>query len=151
MAGWCGSFRTGSLRSTPALGCANPAMINFENFVKSENKILSTRCNLKKDYGMKSKMAVMAFVLLLTVVSARANDKEKMKFSYWVVENNSVVRGSSLIKLYDCRNELVREIRLEGIYLDLSQKKHRKLLERKLREAGEQDTLAAHRSSLSWS
>ena len=151
MAGWFGSFRTGSLRSTPALGCANPAMINFENFVKSENKILSTRCNLKKDYGMKSKMAVMAFVLLLTVVSARANDKDKMKFSYWVVENKSVVRGSSLIKLYDCRNELVHEIRLEGIYRDLFQKKHQMLSERKLAEAREQDTLAAHRASLFWS
>lgn len=98
---------------------------------------------------MKAKIVMAACALLLASASVRANDSEKLKYSYWVVESNSIVKGSSLIKLYDRENKLLREIKVEGVYLDLSQKKHRKLLERKLREAGDQDTWAARRFSLS--
>ncbi|MFN5168276.1 MAG: hypothetical protein ACK5DD_01515 [Cyclobacteriaceae bacterium] len=100
---------------------------------------------------MKTRVGALVVTLLLTVMSAQATDCTKTKFAYWVLENNAIVKGSSLIKLYDSRNQLVQEIRLQGIYLDLSQKKHRKLLEKKLREAGEQDVWAARRNLISWS
>jgi hypothetical protein len=52
---------------------------------------------------------------------------------YWVVETNDRTRDHSVVQFYDPADQLVYEERLEGVHLDVSRRKNRRLLNRTLR------------------
>ncbi len=52
---------------------------------------------------------------------------------YWVVETNDRTRDHSVVQFYDLTDQLVYEERLEGVHLDVSRPKNRRLLNRTLR------------------
>jgi hypothetical protein len=50
-----------------------------------------------------------------------------------VVETNDRTRDHTLVKFYDPADQLVYEERLDGVHLDVSRRKNRRLLNRTLR------------------
>lgn len=73
---------------------------------------------------MKTRMFLMGLlVTCATMVSGQNSSRE----FYWVVESNKNSPDHSLVKIYDQRNELVHEVRLET-RLDITNRKTRKAL-----------------------
>lgn len=69
--------------------------------------------------------------LLCTVffIAATLNAQSpKVSPTYWVVETNIQQKTYSIVRLYDADNRLVHEVRMEGIYFDVTRSRHRKLL-----------------------
>jgi len=49
--------------------------------------------------------------------------------AYWVVETNVNQKNFSIVRLYDSQHNLIHEVKMEGIYLNVSKLKHRKMLD----------------------
>jgi hypothetical protein len=61
---------------------------------------------------------------------------------YWVVETNERTRDHTVVKFYDLSDHLIYEERLEGVQLDVSRRKHVRLLNQTLRRVTERTLLA---------
>jgi hypothetical protein len=76
------------------------------------------------------KMALSALLLAGALTPAPAQTTPP---GYWVVETNNHTRDHTLVKFYDLSDQLVYEERLEGVHLDVSRRKYRRLLNHTLR------------------
>ena len=74
-------------------------------------------------------MKRIIFSLLLVVVAFNLQAQHKVAPAYWVVETNSKLKNYSIVRLYDSNNQLVHEVRMDGIYFDVTRTKHRKKLD----------------------
>jgi hypothetical protein len=80
---------------------------------------------------MKKTILLLAFVTsLLTAASAQ---DIKVIPAYWVVETNVNQKNFSIVRMYDAQHNLVHEVKMEGIYLNVSKAKHRKMLDQLLK------------------
>ncbi len=68
---------------------------------------------------------------------AQANDRN----SFWVIESNTK-NASTIIRFYDQQNNLIHQDTVSGKRLQVTKRKHRKFLDRKLKEVLEQQSLA---------
>lgn len=69
--------------------------------------------------------------LLLIAIGLQAQHKETP--AYWVVETNNNQKNFSIVRLYDNSNKLVHEVRMDGVYFDITRVRHRKMLDQLLR------------------
>lgn len=90
---------------------------------------------------MKYLLLLGLFVILS---SAYAQNKSNPDF-YWVVETNSKDRSYSIVKLYNLENELVYEVRLEGLFVNVRNTRQRRLLDQLLRNYSERSTATVKR------
>jgi len=80
---------------------------------------------------MKKSILTLAFITsLLAAVSAQ---ELKVAPAYWVVETNVRQKNFSIVRLYDAQHNLVHEVRMDGVYFNISKMKHRKKLDQLLR------------------
>ena len=77
------------------------------------------------------KRAVILSLLLLITQLLQAQSKESP--SYWVVETNANQKNFSIVRLYDKSNKLVHEVKMDGVYFDVTRSKHRKMLDQLLK------------------
>jgi len=76
-------------------------------------------------------------ILLLALVSGSlitASAQEvKVTPAYWVVETNVNQKNFSIVRMYDHQHILIHEVRMEGIYLNVTRARHRKKLDQLLK------------------
>ncbi|WP_187262303.1 hypothetical protein [Pontibacter beigongshangensis] len=77
------------------------------------------------------KTALAAAVLVGAVMSARAQTLPA-DAGNWVVETNLNQKNYSVVRFYDQQGALLYEEKLQGVYLDVSKPKIRKILNRSL-------------------
>lgn len=65
--------------------------------------------------------------LFLAALTAEAQDTVTAS-TYWVIETNVNDRSYSILKLYDQNNQLVHEVKIEGVSIDIRQARQRKIL-----------------------
>jgi hypothetical protein len=53
--------------------------------------------------------------------------------SYWVIETNRHQKNFTIIKFYNAKQELIHEVKKEGVYLNISKKRQRKKLDAMLK------------------
>lgn len=73
----------------------------------------------------KTTLLLALFAGLL--IQAGAQDV-KVVPAYWVVETNLRQKNFSIVRLYDNQNRLVHQVKMDGIYFDVTKAKHRKKL-----------------------
>ena len=49
--------------------------------------------------------------------------------SYWVIETNRHQKNFTIIKFYNAKQELIYEVKKEGVYLNISKQRHRRKLD----------------------
>lgn len=76
------------------------------------------------------RIVIPAFLLLITF-GLQAQVKETP--AYWVVETNINQKNFSIIRLYDDSDKLVHEVKMDGVYFDVTHAKHRKMLNQLLK------------------
>ena len=74
--------------------------------------------------------AILSFLLLITLA---LQAQIKGSPTYWVVETNINQKNFSIVRLYDSSNNLVHEVKMEGVYFDATRSKHRKMLDQLLK------------------
>lgn len=80
---------------------------------------------------MKKTILLLAFV---TSVMAMASAQDvKVIPAYWVVETNVNQKNFSIVRMYDSQHNLIHEVKLDGVYLNVSRTKHRKMLDQLLK------------------
>ena len=87
-------------------------------------------------YTMKKMILTTAFCCSLfacTALSASAQSTDAAKEPYWVVETNTVTRDHTIVRFYSQQHELVYEEKLQGVHLDATRKRTRKLLNKALK------------------
>jgi uncharacterized protein (DUF2344 family) len=72
---------------------------------------------------------------------AQANDT----YSFWVIESNTK-NVSTIIRFYDQQNNLIHQDTVSGKRLEVTKRKHRKLLDRKLKEVLKQESVACSKT-----
>lgn len=65
--------------------------------------------------------------------------------SFWVIESNTK-NASTIIRFYDRQNNLIHQDTVSGKRLQVTKRKHRKFLDRKLKEVLEQESIAYGKS-----
>jgi hypothetical protein len=73
------------------------------------------------------KTTLLLMMVAGLLIKAGAQDV-KVVPAYWVVETNVQQRNFSIVRLYDSRNMLVHEVKMDGVYFDVSKANHRKKL-----------------------
>jgi hypothetical protein len=77
------------------------------------------------------KRIILLSSLLLIALRSQAQVKETP--AYWVVETNINKKNFSIVRLYDNSNKLVHEVKMDGVYFDVTLVRHRKMLNQLLR------------------
>ena len=54
--------------------------------------------------------------------------------NYWVIETNAAQRKYSIVRFYDTAHQVIYEERLEGIHLDATRRRTKKLLNKTLHQ-----------------
>ena len=67
---------------------------------------------------------------------------------YWVVETNLRHRSYTIVHFYNDRNEKVHEVRMQGVYLDIRNAKHRKKLDLLMKEFNSRNVISSKRRRL---
>jgi|GEM_PF-2375683 len=98
--------------------------------------------NAKPSKIMKTFALKTALVVLLLAYARTPAPAQTTPPGYWVVETNDRTRDHTLVKFYDLSDHLVYEERLEGVHLDVSRRKHVRLLNQTLRRVTERTLLA---------
>jgi predicted secreted protein len=75
--------------------------------------------------------AIILSLMLLITAALQAQIKESP--TYWVVETNVNQKDFSIVRLYDRSNKLVHEVKMDGVYFDVTRAKHRKMLNQLLK------------------
>jgi hypothetical protein len=71
-------------------------------------------------------MLMFFAVVLLWTMELNAQSVDSV---YWVVETNVRNPTYTIVHFYNYRNEKVHEVRMQGVYLDIRNPKHRKQLD----------------------
>lgn len=82
--------------------------------------------------------------LVLAVLIAEAQDTVTAS-TYWVVETNVNDRSYSILRWYDHDNQLVREVKIDGIFIDIRNARHRRILNQILKNYNERATVRLKR------
>lgn len=77
------------------------------------------------------KRIIILSTLLIVAVGVHAQTKEKP--AYWVVETNVNQKNFSIVRLYNNSDKLVHEVKMDGVYFDVTRAKHRKMLDQLLK------------------
>ena len=80
---------------------------------------------------MKKIFLLVALVTSLCI-AASAQDTKVIP-AYWVVETNVHQKNFSIVRLYDTQNMLIHEVKMDGIYFNISKIRHRKKLDQLLK------------------
>ena len=80
---------------------------------------------MENNNAMKSKVQFLLTLIFLVVFVSTSNAQ---KATYWVVETNINQKNFTLVKFYDANDVLLDEVKLNGVYLDISRQKHRRKL-----------------------
>jgi hypothetical protein len=67
---------------------------------------------------------------------------------YWVVETNIHNPTFTIVHFYNCRNVKVHEVRLQGVYLDIRNPKHRKKLDLLMKQYHEKTLTSSKRKKV---
>lgn len=81
---------------------------------------------MKNNNAMKFK--VQFFLMLIFFVFFFIRFSNAQKATYWVVETNIHQKNFTLVKFYDANDALLDEIKLNGVYIDITKQKHRRKL-----------------------
>jgi len=73
-----------------------------------------------------NRMLMFIAVVLLWSMELQAQSVDSV---YWVVETNIHNPTYTKVHFYNYRNEKVHEVRMQGVYLDIRNPKHRKQLD----------------------
>lgn len=72
----------------------------------------------------------LLLIALVTGFLAKAGAQDlKVVPAYWVVETNVRQKNFSIVRLYDEQNNLVHEVKMDGLYFDVNKPRHRKKLD----------------------
>jgi hypothetical protein len=82
---------------------------------------------------MKTPSLKLIFSALLLAYALTPAPAQTTPPGYWVVETNDRTRDHTMVQFYDLTDQLVYEERLEGVHLDVSRRKYRRLLNQTLR------------------
>ena len=86
---------------------------------------------------------VLGFLLILAEVRAQMVDSV-----YWVVETNLRNPSFTIVHFYNYKNVKVHEVRMQGVYLDISNPKHRKKLDLLVKEYHERTLTLSKRKKV---
>ena len=75
------------------------------------------------------KKIILLLVLLAGSMMTSHGQDVKVIPAYWVVETNVNQKNFSIVRLYDSQHNLIHEVKMEGVYLNVSKLKHRKMLD----------------------
>jgi hypothetical protein len=62
--------------------------------------------------------------------------------AYWVVETNVKQQTFSIVRIYNHQHELIYQERIEGVCLDISKRRHKRILDQTLASFTEQRIIA---------
>lgn len=96
----------------------------------------------EKQQAMKFKFQF--FLVVISFVFITSSNAQKA--TYWVVETNINQKNFTLVKFYDGVNTLLDEIKLNGVYLDISRRKHKKKLDDLLYQYNWEDLMSSGKS-----
>jgi hypothetical protein len=99
------------------------------------------------------KNLILKSALLLALLSTILSDSSLAQAlpsakNYWVVETNLKERNFSIVRFYNAANELIYEEKLNGVYLNISRRKHVKRLNLALAQVNENKIAAAFSEKL---
>lgn len=80
-----------------------------------------------KTFAFKIALSVVLFAYALVPAPAQTTPA-----GYWVVETNDRTRDHTVVQFYDLDDQLLYEERLEGVHLDISRRRHVRLLNQTL-------------------
>ena len=75
-------------------------------------------------------------------ISVNAQAQESANEPYWVTESNAVSRDYTIVRFYNPQHQLIYEEKLEGVYLDATRKKTKRMLAKALQGVVERSILA---------
>lgn len=90
------------------------------------------------------KFKVQLFLMLISLAFITSSNAQKA--TYWVVETNINQKNFTLVKFYDGDNTLLDEIKLNGVYLDISRRKHKRKLDDLLYQYNWKDLMSSGKS-----
>ena len=79
------------------------------------------------------KKAILALTLLAGSLATAAAQDVKVIPAYWVVETNIKQKNFSIVRMYDDQHNLIHEVKMDGVYFNVSKVKHRKMLDQLLK------------------
>ena len=94
---------------------------------------------------MKTTWRLMGLFAIMTIASLKVAGQDKNGL-YWVVEGNTKRPVFTIIHYYNGSNQLIKEERFEGRFLDVRKKRNVQYLNRRLHEILITDTLESKRN-----
>lgn len=91
---------------------------------------------------MKTKLYLTITIALIAMMA-----EAQTPGSFWVIENNLTQKQSTIIHFYDTNSNLIHREVVSGKNLNISRRKDRKFLNRKLKEVLEQEEIATRTSA----
>ena len=88
-------------------------------------------------------MLLLMVVLWPAEISAQPADN-----LYWVVETNIRHPNYTIVHFYNSRNIKVHEVRMQGVYLDISNPKHRKKLDLLMKQFNDRTVSSSRRRKM---
>lgn len=89
-----------------------------------------------------NRRSIVFCVALLCAAEVQAQHSDSL---YWVVETNLRNQTYSIVRFYNYRNVKVHEEKILGVYLDITNPKHRKKLDAMLQQFNEKNTVLSKR------
>ena len=88
---------------------------------------------------MKQLLIIAAFFFTLGVVKAQPSKP------YWVIETNINKTNFTILRIYDSQNSLLHEALLKGKALNISSRRDRKRVDRKVKEILKHQAFVPHK------
>ena len=93
------------------------------------------------------KAILMSLTLLLSVFNGAQAQPLNSAPAYWVVETNVFFRDCTIVKFYDQQNQLVHEVKIMGVYIDISKPKQKRKLDELLKNYNERLIISAKKGA----
>ena len=94
-----------------------------------------------------NRIILVVVVALLSMVEARAQSGIADSL-YWVVETNIHNPSYTIVRFYNYRNLMVHEVRLQGVYIDIRNPKHRRKLDLQMKQYHERSVLSSKKKKI---
>ncbi|MEJ8800458.1 hypothetical protein [Pontibacter sp. H249] len=95
---------------------------------------------------MKKMIIKTSACLALTLGSyftANSQSMEAAKEPYWVTETNAKLKNYTIVRFYNTQHQLVYEERLDGVHLDATRKRTKRMLSKALQGVMQNNILAS--------
>ncbi len=91
---------------------------------------------------MKTSVKLLGVVMIILACGLMRSWAQASTGAYWVIEGNVNQKNYTLIRYYNTQNQLLREEMLKGKFLDITKKRSKSYLDRRLAYVSSQPELS---------